>query len=173
MFLVFILGLLVLICEFIGNYIRPFHVFGYTFPPAVFFLPIISPLRDLIQERRQRAHAFIAMGLAVLAFYFTTPLKNAEAAAAALIWVELVDFAFYTYFRRFGWGIGVVLSDLISVPLLLPLYIVFLGHSPHIVPLHFFVGEFVVLVLAYIVILITPIRKLFTGLPMIGKRSEE
>lgn len=172
MFLVFLLGLIILIVEFIGRFIHPLYFFGRLIPPAVLIMPIISPLRDLIQQRRQRVYALIAMFIAVICFLFTTTLHGAEIAAATLMWVEIVDFLLYSYFRRYGWLVGVIVSDLVAVPMLLPMYVWLRGYPISAVPAYIYVAEFCSLLLVYVIMLATPIRNLFVGLPMLGKRQE-
>lgn len=172
MFLVFLLGLIILTVEFIGRVVHPFFLFGRFFPPAILIVPIIAPLRDLIQQRKHRVHALIAMGIAVIAFFFTTTLSDAVIAAAVLTWVELIDFALYTYFRRYGWLVGLVVSDVIAVPILLPMYVWLRGFPVSVVPEYMYVAEYCSLAVIYILMLATPIRNLFVGLPMLGKRQE-
>lgn len=172
-----LMGLVVLAAEFLDKLFNPVTIHGHEYGWVIIMIPFIFPLRDITQERQHRLYAIAGMTLAAVVYFFTTKASNAEYAAIALVWAELIDYGLYTTFRKYGAVPAVVVSDLIATPSILFILFWLLGYPRQLVPWWLIQGQYVILVGIWSVIFLTPLRNLFDGLPMFslsgGKRKGE
>jgi hypothetical protein len=80
-------------------------------------------VRDVIQQHGGRNLALISLVVSMVIVYFIRDdTLFVGAFAAALFWTEIIDFGLYTYFRQYGWAAGLIVSDVLSAPLLPLIY---------------------------------------------------
>lgn len=99
-------------------------VYGLTFTIGAILSTPVFLLRDIFEVKHQSLQAFSLTFPAVLVVYLASsalvdnPVQRATAFFISLTWAMLIDRNIYTYFRRWGWAVGVFMSDIVSVPML-------------------------------------------------------
>jgi uncharacterized PurR-regulated membrane protein YhhQ (DUF165 family) len=164
MWLVVLFGLIVAVSRFAAHEVGYVTYFGYTFTAGTGLLAALLPLRDIIQERNNRRYALVAMfvGLLIGVMFFG---GNGLVIAIALFWTEVVDFAVFTSLRKYGWGVAMVASDLISAPLT-PLIGFWLINGTVGMPNGQLIAKLATLAIIYAVFFATNLPEKITGLPL-------
>jgi hypothetical protein len=93
--------------------------------------------------------AFAAILVGSIAVMTFTDFNNGLLLAVTYIWVELLDFGVYSYFRRFGWLTGMVTANVIASPLV-PIIFHALDSSHFLFNIDTIIVRYIVLMLTYI-----------------------
>jgi hypothetical protein len=200
MYLVILFGALILFARFMGDKIGDVTLFGVTFGVTVVVTAMLLPLRDAIHQIRGRRYVLLTIFLAGTIIYVFFPtidypelqLPSTMAYVAALVWMELVDSLFYAIFRRWGWGPGVVISDLVAAPLLAIVFIWLIFGELQSRGLTALVGydsrwewtwdyivngdllaKYLTLVVIYVILFTTNLPTRMSGLPMFKRADQE
>jgi hypothetical protein len=114
---------------------------------------MLLPLRDVLQAAGGRRASLVVLGMSLVIVYFIrVDYAIVGAAAAALFWTEVFDFALYAYFKRFGWAVGMIVSDVLSAPVLALIYR-WLTESPVVLDKDDLAQKYVVLACIYLVLI--------------------
>jgi hypothetical protein len=120
----FLFGFFMVFGSFLGLQFGIVSVFGLSFTLGIFFSVPLYTLRDILQEQPETWIKFLLIpAIAYLLIFFMSlhyvhdPLHRSVAVAISITWTLLVDRNVYTWFRKFGWGTAMIVSDLIAVPM--------------------------------------------------------
>lgn len=166
MILVVLFCCIIIVANLANAHFDPITVLGVTFTVGSPIAVLLLPLRDSIQELHKRRMAFVAILVGTGAAATFTSFQHGVLAALTLIWVELLDFGLYTYFRKYGWMAGMIISDVVVSPLV-PILYYFFSQAGIQVNTDVLIARYVVLVLVYVWIVATRAHlKPFGGYPM-------
>ena len=127
---------------------------------GLFFLAWVSTLRDLVQLAGARFKGIMIMLVVCSSMYLMFDSRIATYAAVALIWTELIDFGIFTILRRYvATWIGIVVSDVVSIPALWFLLAWFLGVPVTVLPDNTMVVEYIALALFYAIAAVYVLRQ--------------
>lgn len=147
---------------------HPFvHIGGHEFLIANALIVSLLPLRDVLQAAGGRRASLVVLGMSLIIVYFIrVDYAVVGAAAAALFWTEVVDFALYTYFRQWGWALGMAVSDVLSAPVLALIYR-WLTDSPVKLDRGDLTEKYIVLACIYVVLFVLHTPRAFkeAGIP--------
>lgn len=169
--LVAIFAALILFAHLWAQYGRAFETFGLRWSLATVVLCLLLPLRDMIQNVGGRKAVLVTIGItAVLGYFIRHEGLQAGAVAVSLLWMEILDFGVWTYFKKFGWAVGMIVSDVLSAPLLPLMYVWLVGLPAHLV----FDGltvRFIILSFVYFFFLVVREPHSFSNLPKFAIRQ--
>jgi len=125
---------------------------------GIIFLAWVSTFRDLAQLSGLRFRSVMILVLTCLYLFTIFDGRVAYAAIAALFWTELLDFFIFTYFLRhfvkrpFHILLGVVVSDIVTIPALWFMILIFLGYPLTALPDGILSAQYIALLCLYLVL---------------------
>jgi hypothetical protein len=172
MILVGIFSALLLLAYGASEYTSSYEIAGFQVSLLFVAIAPMMTVRDMIHQKHSRHYLLLTMIVTFIIVYWWLGEHYALAVAGALIWTELADFFLFTYFRRYGWFIGVVVSDLLTLPL--PIILVFgLQYDVWSWPTRNLLVEVLTLVPIYVILYyVESASALFPGLAKVDLRLQ-
>jgi uncharacterized PurR-regulated membrane protein YhhQ (DUF165 family) len=107
--------------------------FGLYAPAGVYFVGLAFTFRDLLQDRKGKAHVSFAIIVGALLSALVSP-QFAAASGVAFLVSEAADFAIYTPLREKNWILGVALSNVAGLVLDSALFLIIAFGSLEFMP---------------------------------------
>ena len=146
--------------DYVGGGDSPtIHLLGQEHTIGLLFLAWASAARDLVQLSGVRYRGILVLLVVCGATFFMFDSEAAAKASVALIWTELIDFAVFTSLWRSTRSIfAMVVSDLISVPMLWYILFLLLDSPIENLPPNTMTVQYLALTVLYLVIGVVCLR---------------